>query len=92
MDTIGSSLQGIWNWDRIRVKQSLESSVTLEAVGKVLCSPLQPEAEEAGHQEEQQVFRAQQSASWCIHPDSQQDSCLRFQRTCQYPYHTFSVL
>lgn len=49
MDTIGSFLQGIWNWDRIRVKQSLESSVTLEAVGKVLCSPLQPEAEEAGH-------------------------------------------
>lgn len=36
MDTIGSSLQVIWNWDRIRAKQSLESSVTLEAVEKVL--------------------------------------------------------
>lgn len=27
---------------------SLESSVSVEAVEKVLCSPLQPEAEEAG--------------------------------------------
>ena len=28
---------------------SLESSVSVEAVEKVLCSPLQLEAEEAGH-------------------------------------------
>lgn len=68
MDTIGSSLQSIWNWDRIRVKQSLESSVNLEAVRKVLCSPLQPDAEEGGQLEEQQGIRAESTVSFLVHP------------------------
>lgn len=76
---------------RIKVRQSLWSSVTREAMGKVMCSPLQPDTKEAGQQGQQQGFRAESCklASWSIHHGSQLHSILGLQETFLCPYHTF---